>query len=74
MARHKTLFSMFQVLSETLNSKTDEVIDELPKRSLQHDFAFLTQELRILFVLKVKAYQTIIKKAKQQFDQQLLVS
>ena len=74
MARHKTLFSMFQVLSETLNSKTDEVIDELPKRSLQHDFAFLTQELKILFVLKVKAYQTIIKKAKQQFDQQLLVS
>jgi hypothetical protein len=65
---------MFQVLSETLNSKTDEVIDELPKRSLQHDFAFLTQELKILFVLKVKAYQTIIKKAKQQFDQQLLVS
>ncbi len=25
MARHKTLFSMFQVLSATLNSKTDEV-------------------------------------------------
>ena len=74
MARHKTLFSMFQVLSETLNSKTDEVTDELPKHSLQHDFAFLTQELKILFVLKVKAYQTIIKKAKQQFDQQLLVS
>ena len=46
MARHKTLFSTFQVLSSTLNSKTDEI----------------------------KVHHEIIQNARQQFDQQLLVS